>query len=48
MRDGFALRNTPEEWDEVAPAEFGARNYLEAGSGLGGDKNDDLWMKCLI
>lgn len=38
----FALMNTPEEWDEVGPTEFGARNYLEAGAGLGGDEDDEL------
>lgn len=38
----FALMQTPENWDDVGPTEYGARNYLEAGSGLGGDENDDL------
>ncbi|MGY5847316.1 hypothetical protein ACW6QP_07830 [Salegentibacter sp. HM20] len=38
----FALTSTPTGWDAVGPSENGARNYLEAGPGLGGDEDDDL------
>lgn len=38
----FALKEIPESWDQAGPTEFGARNYLEAGTGLGGDEDDDL------
>lgn len=38
----FALTSIPTGWDAVGPSENGARNYLEAGPGLGGDEDDDL------
>ncbi len=38
----FAIRTTPEAWDAVGPTEYGARNFLEAGPGLGGGEDDDL------
>ena len=38
----FALTTIPTGWDAVGPSENGARNYLEAGPGLGGDEDDDL------
>ncbi len=38
----FALKQTPATWNSVGPTGNGARNYLQAGPGLGGNQNDDL------
>jgi len=38
----FVLKEIPSSWDEAGPNESGARNFLEAGPGLGQDESEDL------
>ncbi|WP_079736518.1 hypothetical protein [Salegentibacter salegens] len=38
----FVLKEIPTSWDEAGPNESGARNFLEAGPGLGQDETEDL------
>lgn len=38
----FALKEIPTSWDDAGPNESGARNFLEAGPGLGQDESEDL------
>lgn len=37
----FALKNIPNAWVNAGPTALGARNYLEAGPGLGSGNPDD-------
>jgi hypothetical protein len=38
----FVLKEIPSSWDEAGPNESGARNFMEAGPGLGQDESEDL------
>lgn len=38
----FALKTIPTSWKNAGPTQSGARNFVVAGPGLGGNKNDDL------
>lgn len=38
----FALRQAPGEWGNVGPTNNAARNFLEAGPGLGENGDDDM------
>ncbi|PKD17115.1 hypothetical protein APR41_06685 [Salegentibacter salinarum] len=38
----FVLKEIPGSWNEAGPNENGARNFLEAGPGLGQDQTEDL------
>ena len=38
----FVIKEIPVSWDDAGPNENGARNFLEAGPGLGEDGSEDL------